>query len=323
MTPTSPPNEQRHAPLNSIEQYLEQQTVGAIAVPGSPSVHIVVLVNPNQAIGLRVLGTGREPDLSKFEYLKFRSLVDDGQSWQEFAITVNRNTEVVYALLCNIADRVQIDQETFGDAIETALKSFDALLAQRSSLSLEQQLGLFGELLTLQGLGAAQGVAALDRWRGPQGEEHDFALDQVDFEVKTTRSERREHQISGVNQLEATAGRDLYVLSIQLTDATTPSGNTLPELVSELRNQFSARSDLFDGLLMRSNYRNADADLYRARWMLRSNPVFFRIDDQFPAITQTRLNLVVPSAQRIRDLRYRIDLTNLDPADPLFPLGPT
>ncbi len=38
-------------------------------------------------------------------------------------------------------------------------------------------------------------------------------------------------------------------------------------------------------------------------------PAFYEVSGDFPAITRTRLDSAVESAERITDLKYRIDLT--------------
>ena len=73
-----------------------------------------------------------------------------------------------------------------------------------------------------------------------------------------------------------------------------------------------------DAVLARLGYRDRDSDLYQSRWTLRTAPAFYGVNPDFPALTQGRLDAVVPSAERITDLRYRIDLTGLSSSPSLF-----
>jgi hypothetical protein len=158
----------------------------------------------------------------------------------------------------------------------------------------------------------------MDAWRGPFGEEHDFGTD-VDLEVKTTLSERREHWISTTTQLMPTGDRSLYLVSIQLTAAALDVGWTLPALVEFARGRLGSEATRLDNVLKGLGYRDRDADLYRSRWALRTMPAFYEIDATFPAVTQERLDSCIPTAERIKELRYRVDLTNMVSATPILP----
>jgi hypothetical protein len=138
------------------------------------------------------------------------------------------------------------------------------------------------------------------------------------LEVKTTLGERREHWISTATQLARTGDRPLYLVSIQLTSAGLGVGWTLPRLVADVRAAVTGSGEPFEAALRHSGYRDRDADLYRSHWALRTSPAFYRIDDQFPALTQDRIDTSVPSAQRITDIRYRIDLSGMPTSPELF-----
>lgn len=306
----------RHTPVAVVENYLSQGLDGVFGVEGSPPAQL--RVDPHhQALAVQVTAGARAPDVVEFENLSFEVVVEGDEVWHKLSVTLDDNLEEVYAFLCTILDRVQLAGEPFAEAVEVALESLTGILAVRSALTREKQVGLFGELAVLLAL-ADQfgGGTAMDCWRGPLGEEHDFGLLDTDIEVKTTLGERRQHWISSTNQLLPTTGRALSLLSIQLTAAAVEAGQTLPGLVSAARSRFDEVR--LNAVLARISYRDRDADLYHSRWTLRTTPAFYSVDALFPAITQARLDSVVPAAQRITDLRYRLDLTGLPLAEPLF-----
>jgi hypothetical protein len=312
-------NNGRHAPLDELKRYLDEEVQGAFASEGNPSARLIVRTKPVPSFGLQILTEGPKPDLSRYEYWSFHAIEQENEGWQEVRSTITGNDDEVYAILCTIADRVHNDQTPFHRAITEALDSFDETLALRNSLSLEKQVGLFGELLTLKAMiRHMEPIEALERWRGPKGEQHDFSLPQTDVEVKTTTSERREHQISSIGQLDSMPDRSLLLLSVQITHATSSEGQTLPALVTEIRELAATQIEGFNSALAKAGYRDKESDLYTSNWILRSEPSFYSVDDDFPAITQARLGAAVSSSERIRDLHYRIDLTGLSPTQPPF-----
>jgi len=308
----------RHAPLSAVESYFAKNLRGGFGIAGSPEVRL--MVDPiGKVLSLRTAAQGREPAIAEYQRVKFESHLEGTAVVHQFEVIVDTNLEEVYALLCSVADRLQLSGEDFASAVEAAMESMASIVETRTVLTTERQVGLFGELLTLLALSVAAGPsAAIEGWRGPRGEEHDFGTPSADVEVKSTLGERRTHWISTDTQLVATPNRELYVLSIQLTTAAPKSGWTLPELVGVVRTGLSSERAAFDALLARSSYRDKDADLYVSRWGLRSAPAFFAVSDDFPAVTHARLKETIPNAELVIEIRYRLDLTDRTQATQLF-----
>jgi hypothetical protein len=315
---TTSADSSRHVPIGVIEDYLVQDLDGVIGVPGSPTGRL--LIDPHhKTLAVQFPAGVRAPNVAELENLRFEVISDNNVVWHQIAIGLDDNLDEVYALLCAVLDRVQLSGEPFADAVEGALDSLTGILAVRHSLTREKQIGLFGELCVLLALTGSLGADdAMSAWRGPLGEEHDFGMSDADLEVKTTLSERREHWISTATQLVPTGGRPLYLVSIQLTAAAVDAGHTLPSLVSLTRSKLAAHVMQLDEVLARLAYRDRDSDLYHSRWALRTRPAFYEVGPHFPAVTQARLEAVVPAAERITDLRYRLDLTGLSPSPTLF-----
>jgi hypothetical protein len=61
-------------------------------------------------------------------------------------------------------------------------------------------------------------------------------MTELEFEVKSTRDVHRVHMISSLAQLVPSAGRKLYIVSLQFEPAGTGQGTTLPEEVEQVRN---------------------------------------------------------------------------------------
>ena len=311
-------NQRRHEPLSVIEDYFARGISGAISVPGTPQASI--MLDPLHAtLGIRCPAGSGAPRLRDFQNIRFESVLDGTQLVDELLVTLNDNTQEVYAWLCSILDRVQLAKEPFALAIEGAVDSLSDLTILRHGLTKNQCVGLFGELLVLLALADNMSSGeAVSAWRGPLGEEHDFGIRKDDLEIKSTMSERREHWITGVSQLLPTGSRRLFLVSIQLTLAGESSGSSLPVLVQHARSVFHDNLKLLDRLLREVGYRDSDADLYAMRWALRTPPRFYEVVDEFPAITQSMLDKALSSSDKIVDVRYRVDLTGIPPSPPLF-----
>lgn len=206
-----------------------------------------------------------------------------------------------------------------GRALHVALAGYRGLLARTPRLSEDQEIGLFGELIALGRLVANLGEgSALSSWLGPQSEEHDFALPDGDIEVKTTKADRRVHVIHGASQLTPTPGRPLHLMSIQITRAgASAEGRTLPEVIEGVRGRLRRGRTRFDDELDSLGWDDLRAEnLYTTRFLLRSDPAFYAVDDAFPAITDAGLSRILRRPELVRAVAYRIDVTALEPIRP-------
>ncbi|MGV9827864.1 PD-(D/E)XK motif protein [Gordonia sp. NPDC003429] len=310
----------RHTPFGVIETYVSEGLPGVFSVDGVPEGRIE-LIPCDRTISLLLEATKHVSDPRVNELANIEYFVEDhgGTMFHRLQVTYEDNLAEVYPVLCTIADSVQMRHNTFTDAVRSVLAGLGEILAGRGELSLEKQIGLYGEIMVLIALATwLSPTEALEAWRGADREEHDFGLKDLDLEVKTTTTEKRSHWISGIGQLFPTNDRPLYLLSIQITPAGAGPGISLAGLVDVARALPGIPVSHLDMLLGVTGYRFRHADLYQSRWSLRSNPMFLRVDDRFPAIVRERLDAIVPQAERIEDVRYRIGLDGLEGQDPLF-----
>jgi hypothetical protein len=324
-TPTS-----RHIGAEVLASNHDSGIPGVFTVTGLPAARIGIHPGERRVtLSVRTTGDPTGPDLSNLSHLDCSVDHHDSQVWQRLDVTYTAdNLPEVYAVLCVILDRVQLEGQDFTAAVQAVLAGLDGILTGTGALSREHQVGLFGELTTLLAAGRALGVSsALAAWRGPQREEHDFGLPDLDLEVKTTSTENRVHWIHGATQLLPTPGRALVLLSLQITDAGVGPGNTLTDLVQAARTAAAnapgaARASLEAGL-QKAGWHDRHADIYRDRWALRSDPTCHPVDNGFPALTPAGLTAATSAAHRIVDLSYRIDVADLPTVPAPFPLTPT
>ncbi|AMY54741.1 hypothetical protein A3L23_03416 [Rhodococcoides fascians D188] len=248
------------------------------------------------------------PELDRWEHLGFSVGHDE---MARLTVDVSDNLHGAFGLLTSIADEMQLHGSSLAAATLSAIAKHRELFSNLSGMGTERELGLFGELLILERLVNLVGIdTALKSWQGPSAGQHDFVLEQVNLEVKTTSSEKRSHMLHGYYQLVPVGGSELCLLSIQLTRNGASGALGLPELVDRVRSRVGQYRHLLDGKLAKVGWHDADATLYPSAWAIRSNITAYLIDSKFPVLTQDRLRASVPQMNRIGDISYRVDLTN-------------
>jgi hypothetical protein len=267
---------------------------------------------------------GAEPDIATYERIGVEriNVIDRPGDWFRLTVDAVGMHYEAYVLIVSIVDQLE-SGASFRHAVSESLSGLKGLLSSRTRMTEEREAGLIGELLVLghviERRSEEFGVAA---WLGPLSEEHDFGFDEFDAEIKTTRSETRVHVIGTESQLEPVPGRNLYLVSLQITLAgTSDDGFTLPELIDATRSKLDRSRRTFDSALEGLGWSDADEDLYRTRFQLRSIPRAFLVDSNFPAITGARLDVAVPQRTLVSRVSYRVDASHLPFVAPPAPLN--
>jgi hypothetical protein len=179
-------------------------------------------------------------------------------------------------------------------------------------LSEERQRGLMGELLILESLliPRLDAVAAVSAWVGPDPAHQDFIHGGTAIEVKTSLAKRHARIIiANEKQLDERPHSALVLAHLRLDESAT-LGESLPVVVSRLRQLLSAdpaAARLFDDQLMLGGFLDVHAPIYVLnRWRLSSSR-FFRVDGEFPRLTEADL----PAG--VGDIHYSIIADDLGP----------
>ena len=285
-----------------------------VRVPGSPIVEIYFSPSPLR-LGFRAEDRAVDPiATSPWESIKTERVNLDGKQYLQISTHIEHLFPDFYSIGCLFADRVQLSKLAATEAWTDVLDSVSELLSQRSTLSDEQQVGLFGELLLLEALAGHLGWDdAVESWIAPLAEQHDFAWQDLDLEVKTTTTESRSHVIHGLGQMTANPNRDLFLVSIQIT-RTGQAGRSLPDLIRGIRAGLSAQAPgtnaKFDEGLALAGWKDSDVDLLVRKYSLRTAPAVIP-SSQVPAVTSVTLLLKATDRSRLSDVSYRVNVDGL------------
>ncbi|MEU7136655.1 PD-(D/E)XK motif protein [Streptomyces sp. NPDC046261] len=305
------------ASWSEVEAYLASGRGVCIPLAGPQSPRVDYVVSDDHDIALHLqLGPRQRLPKSPHPLIRVEEVAHEGLRMARLRTTRRTLLRDFHDLLCGVADRVTDGGRTPEQAFGETVRAWRALLERPRELTTERRIGLMGELTVLGNLARAHGWgSAIESWKGPFGEEHDFGADGYDVEVKTTASEERLHSVHGFDQLTPTPGCPLWVVSIQVTRGGA-EGRTLTECVAAVRAEVADRApaalDRLDHLLNRIGLPRGEDD---ERWRIRSAPLVLLVGDRFPSLDRSALgSLPHEVAARIKDINYHIDLTGMQPS---------
>ncbi len=179
-------------------------------------------------------------------------------------------------------------------------------------LNEDEIIGLIGELVFIEHIIRNIDIQLLKNWTADRGEE-DFILGKTIIEIKTTRKEKHEHIINGIDQLIVNGSTDKYILSILLNPSDSPNDLSLPIIISECVNLISNSPELLDLFYQKLKSRKYDIRdsmhydnfIYK---ILRTG--LFEVNEEFPKLTTKELSQ--PLNPRISKVRYLLDMEGLN-----------
>ena len=212
----------------------------------------------------------------------------------------------IFRVLCG--DLLEVTRPLAADEAGRAMRMllgrlghWQQVLARRrvGRLSRQEEMGLLGELLLLRDVLTLKiGVsAAIAAWRGPYGDEQDFAVAGAILEVKTQgASSDARFMVSSEDQLDATTVRVLVCRQC-LSTASDGAGDSLDDvaagLLSATAHLPSANARLRGGLDAAGWTESVG---YDGRWSLAERS-WYRVADGFPRILRGDLR---PGVSRVR-----------------------
>ncbi|MEV5963764.1 PD-(D/E)XK motif protein [Kribbella sp. NPDC051952] len=222
----------------------------------------------------------------------------------------------VFTGLC--ADVLASIEAQPGDALKALYRQLDrwrALFQTKSNvLGIEQQAGLFGELLVLERL-LERDPGAHRLWKGPLGHRHDFASAQYAVEIKSSlATDGRRVRIHGLDQLDAPAG-GLHLYWIRL-EAGASGGRSLNDVAKSVLDACEDESAIRSSLSA-AGYRFVDEAQYENTRFAVIEERRYAVDEGFPRLVASEVSAAgLPI--NVTDVAYTIDLS----AEPPVPLKP-
>ncbi|MGY6550474.1 MAG: PD-(D/E)XK motif protein [Erythrobacter sp.] len=188
------------------------------------------------------------------------------------------------------------------------LERWQKLLGRRKEKLLSDQanLGLCGELLFLRDrlLPSIGSAAAVSAWRGPYGDEQDFAVHGWILEIKAQLSTADQLlKISSESQLDTESG-PIVILHQTFSASATQSGESfsLNDLVGQIRRAIEAQSpsalDLFEAGLINAGYEERPE--YSQKYWQPLVATVYEVAEDFPRLVPG----TIPNG--IRRVRYQI-----------------
>jgi len=301
---------------DNLQDYFDKRLAALLPVKSGRRVSI--FVGPEaSSLGLRVpVGVADTFEPSPYREIDIELKSVDGNRVVELSTSAQYLFRKFYLFSVDIIELLERTNIAVPQAISVSLESWGQLLSRKNLMSEASWLGLYGELCFLEALIAARGLEALTAWTGPRGERHDFRIGNDEFEVKSTKRERRIHIVNGLGQLEPTSGKRLFLLSLHFELAGSGSGYSLPEKISALRglinNNGEKLRELEEGI-KRTGYRDVDSVFYCDRLQMRSPPHLIPVDADCPRITSAELiNKLGPTVlQRICEVTYEVSVEGL------------
>lgn len=174
-----------------------------------------------------------------------------------------------------------------------------------SGLTKEEELGLIGELLTINKLFDLKEYEIeeiLSCWKGPENNLHDFKFTDKIYESKTSFTNIV--KISNIDQLDYETYKNLFLFKIILTKNTNQLNININNLIKDLRNKFKNKEQrqLFNNKINLYGYFDYHAENYKDFYNLLS--IYkYKIDENFITINKKDLK------PGIQNINFEIDIS--------------
>lgn len=174
-----------------------------------------------------------------------------------------------------------------------------------SGLTKEEELGLIGELLTINKLFDLKEYEIeeiLSCWKGPENNLHDFKFADKIYESKTSFT--NVVKISNIDQLDYETYKNLFLFKIILTKNTNQLDININNLIKDLRNKFKNKEQrqLFNNKINLYGYFDYHAENYKDFYNLLSIHKY-KIDENFATINKKDLKI------GIQNINFEIDIS--------------
>jgi hypothetical protein len=151
-----------------------------------------------------------------------------------------------------------------------AFAAWEQLFQKRRRLSLDEEQGLWGELYFLSTCPSIERAVA--SWRGPSAEDYDFLIEDIAFEVKSSRRQGR-HHVSHAQVSQAIRPSSIYLISLWIGEDAV-DGRTLPQMV-EIVGANTQDPIGFEEKLLNTGYSRGDHGLSDRSFTALESPALY------------------------------------------------
>jgi len=218
---------------------------------------------------------------------------------------LNIYLNLIEGIINNIVN--ENDENKIIKLIEDKLNSWKKCFENEDFLGLskEEELGLIGEILTINkllDLKEYEIEEIIQCWKGPENNLHDFKFTDKIYETKTSLSNII--KISNIDQLDYHTYQNLFLFKITLTKNTNQSNININNLVLDLRNKLknTPSKELFNNKINLYGYFDYHAENYKDFYNL-FNIQNYIIDENFTTINKKDLKL------GIQNINFEIDIS--------------
>jgi hypothetical protein len=235
--------------------------------------------------------------ISRFKGVEIQIIQLDDKKVFVIALLENSLRNIFTLLIEDILKELSIskDQSLALKAVFNVISLWRRLFenSQPDGLTIEKQIGLYGELYFLLKCIESKGaeIHVLDAWLGPDGYNQDFIFNTSAVEIKTSAANHPAIGITNELQLYNDTNNDLYLyfLSIDIRKGKT---NTLNTLIDFIKTTFQSQPDLirnFNMKLQKYGYYEKDTELYNNRQFIVRSVRTYQIADGFPTLTPANI----------------------------------
>ncbi len=253
----------------------------------------------------RVPQNGRDVNTPSLKSMSMRDIDVDHKA-RAFAVTLDADgmEDIFFEVCCDLIQAVQeIPPAVTRTTLIRRLERWGKLLRGGSAgMTLEQQRGLFAELMFLQthAIPAMGEANAVRGWVGPEGGRQDYRFGQTFVEVKSKRGAGANLiTISSEQQLYSSDGERLFLYVLEENEANGNGGKSLTELASRIKDSFTSpviRTE-YMGKMIRAGYDFTTR--YDTRWTI-GKELIYHVDGSFPRLVEL--------SDGVSHVRYAIDL---------------
>ena len=154
----------RHLTTAGLMEHWDNGVPVAIPIAGTPALRLRIEPARSRLTLRAPLKPEVEPPVNTLAHVAVEVRIEGDKRFLEISTTDERLVVDGHAMLMAVADRIQLDGIEPIVALEQTLVMWGSILAARVRLSLEREVGLFGELLVVQAL-LATATAGASAWR--------------------------------------------------------------------------------------------------------------------------------------------------------------